>query len=147
MRRSTEALEAMGETVVLTMQQGVRAVALAQLGRLDESLELCRRMTEGAFIAYAQVLWRQARALALSQMGKHEEALTLAREAVAFTGDPNGLHARSEMLETLGEVAVAAGETDEARRALEEGVSLAERKGCVVCVARLGGLLDDLGRG
>jgi tetratricopeptide (TPR) repeat protein len=146
MRRSTEALEAMGETVVLTMHQGVRAVALARLGQLDESLELCRRMTEGAFIAYAQILWRQARALALSQRGEHDEALQLAREAVMFTGDPNGLHARTEMLDTLAEVAIAAGETEEAGRALEEGVELAERKGCVVCAERLGGRLAELRR-
>jgi class 3 adenylate cyclase/tetratricopeptide (TPR) repeat protein len=144
LRRSSDALDAIGETVSLAMQLGVRAVALARLGRIDESLELSRRVSETAPMGYSQVLWRQARSCALSRLGEHEEALRLAREAVLFSGDPNGLHGRTEMLENLAAVAAAAGETDEARRALEEGVSLAERKGCVVCVRRLGERLEAL---
>jgi class 3 adenylate cyclase/tetratricopeptide (TPR) repeat protein len=144
LRRSSEALDAIGETVSLAMQLGVRALALARLGRIEESLALSRRVSETAPMGYAQVLWRQARSYALSRTGEHEEALALAREAVRFSGDPNGLHGRTETLENLAAVAAAAGETDEARRALEEGVSLAERKGCVVCTQRLGARLESL---
>jgi tetratricopeptide (TPR) repeat protein len=136
LRSACEALEAIGDTAYLSVQQGLRAWILARLGRVDEALQLSERSRETAVGLVPHVYWRRARAFALSTLGQHEEAVRLAREALevlAATEDP---HTRAEILENLAEIEALAGGLEEARGALQDALATFERKGCVVCTRR-----------
>ena len=56
------------------------------------------------------------------------------------------LHGRGEMLESLADVLLAAGDADGGHAALEEARALFEEKGCTVCAVRTRDLFPALRR-
>ena len=133
--RSTEFLVAAGDTGNLPMQQALRSVILARLGRAGEALELSRQ-GEAAASLLGQAYWRCGRALALAAQGRHGEAIELARTGAGMMTGSGDLHGRGEMLESLADVLLAAGDTEGARSALEQAHTLFTEKGCTVCAGR-----------
>ncbi len=138
LREGSDQLRRLGETGYLSTNEGMRALILADLGRLDdaaEAAETCRRSAPLIDIS-SQALWRSAEALLLSRRGRHAEALALAREACALREPTDDLEDRADALMVLGAVLAAAGDTEAARQECGRAAEMYERKGDVVSAAR-----------
>ena len=116
----------------------MRALILADLGRLDDAAAAAERMPRSAPLmdVTSQALWRSAEALLLSQRGRHAEALALAREACALREPTDAIDDRADAGMVLGRVLVAAGDADAARQEFARAADMYERKGVVVSAAR-----------
>ena len=113
--RSTEFLAAAGDSGNRPLQQALHSVILARLGRTEEALELSRK-GEAAAPLVGQAYWRCGRALALAAQGRHGEAIELAQTGAGMMSRSGDLHGRGEMLESLADVLLAAGDTMEGTR-------------------------------
>jgi class 3 adenylate cyclase len=144
--RGQETLAASSETGYLATVVGLRAHAAFELGRDDEALELAaetERMTAVDDFE-PQSRLRIVRALVYARRGRLSEADTLLREAAAI------LDATDDAIHKLGlafaksDVERLAGRADGERRALEDALAIAERKGSLVAVERARSRLAQL---
>ena len=138
LREGSDELRRLGETGYLSTNEGMRALILADLGRLGEAAaaaDACRRSAPLMDVT-SQALWRSAEALLLSRRGRHAEALALAREACALREPTDAIDDRGDAGMVLGRVLVAAGDADAARQEFARAAEMYERKGIVVSAAR-----------
>ena len=113
--------------------------ALLAQGREDEGLRLTE-VIAGRIILEdvdGQVGWRRVRAKLLARSGALEEAEHVAREATEMAERTDYLSLRAQALDDLAEVLRRAGQPLGSRVALDEAISLHERKGNVVAAATL----------
>jgi DNA-binding SARP family transcriptional activator len=131
LRSAYEQFDAIADQGMLPLVAGRLARTLTETGKLDEAEERARWASQvsGDDDFNQQVAWRQGLALVEARLGRHAEANRLAREAVELTAESDWLNLRAETLEDLATVETAAGNTEDARSALDEAVSLYEQKG------------------
>jgi class 3 adenylate cyclase/tetratricopeptide (TPR) repeat protein len=129
-----------------TGNRGLLSTAAPNLGRL-----LCHRGRQAEAEPLAalgrelgeeqdfqtQARWRQALALVHSSRGEHTKAETLAREAVAIVEPTDSLIFQGAAFTDLSTVLKAAGRTEEAAAALEQGIGCFERKKILPLVQKL----------
>ena len=138
LREGSDELRRLGETGYLSTNEGMRALILADLGRLDDAAaaaETCRRSAPLIDVT-SQALWRSAESMLLSRRGRHAEAVALAREACVLREPTDSIEDTADALVVLAGVLGAAGDEDAARRELGRAADLYERKGDVVSAAR-----------
>jgi ATP/maltotriose-dependent transcriptional regulator MalT len=85
------------------------------------------------------IAWRRVRAKLSARRGDAEEAERLAREATAFAARTDRLAEHAAAVADLAEVLRFAGRLEESAAAVQEAVSLYERKGNVAAAALLVG--------
>jgi class 3 adenylate cyclase/tetratricopeptide (TPR) repeat protein len=132
-----------GERGVRSTLGAVYADLLARAGRVDEADRVLDEVEQiGAaddFLTASQAAG--ARAIAASARGDHEVAVEYAQKAVSIADASEYLTQRHDMWMELGEVLLAAGRQDEAQEALAHARELAARKGTMLVVDRIDGLL------
>jgi class 3 adenylate cyclase/tetratricopeptide (TPR) repeat protein len=129
-RDSYDKLAAMGEHGFRSTVACYLAWAQLALGRLDEAEQLAAEAAElGADDdLVTQSNARQIQALIHTRHGDFGQAQSLAHEAVAITASTDSWSERGQASITLAEVLDAAGEHDQARAAMQEGLTLFARK-------------------
>jgi class 3 adenylate cyclase/tetratricopeptide (TPR) repeat protein len=134
----TRMLEELGERSFLSTAAGNLAQALCAVDRLEEADAWAGRAAElgASDDAITQMLWRQTRAKVLARRGECAEAERLTREAVAIASETDMLNGLGDAYMDLAEVLEVAGKQDEARTALEQALTLYERKGNLVMAER-----------
>jgi class 3 adenylate cyclase/tetratricopeptide (TPR) repeat protein len=140
LRRSYETLDAYGERYTLSTVAALLAqTLLAQAAPLEEAERMVERSRElaSAGDVATQALWRCARGRILARRGALAEAEALVREGVELLESTDFTILRVDAYLDLGEVLVARGRMDEARRAYERARDLAESKGSVVLLANV----------
>jgi tetratricopeptide (TPR) repeat protein len=124
----------------------VYADVLARAGRLDEAEAILREVdaitSQDDFMTVTEAI--AARAMVASGRGDHERAIELARRGVELADARQYLVQRHSAWLELGEVLLAAGRHEEARKALEQARALAEQKGSTATVDRADALLRTL---
>jgi predicted ATPase/class 3 adenylate cyclase/DNA-binding winged helix-turn-helix (wHTH) protein len=138
LRRGYDALAEMGERNHLSTSAALLAQALLALER-DEEAERFARLSEewaDADDLITQVLWRGVRAMTLARRGLVQEAESLAREAVALAETSDFVNDRGDAFVDLAIVHRQAGQLDQARAALAEGLRRYEQKGNAVAAGR-----------
>jgi predicted ATPase/class 3 adenylate cyclase len=137
LRRDYEALDEMGEKVLLSTIVGELARAVYARGGHDEADELSRTAEELAAEedVVSQALWRTVRAKVMARRGEHDAARRRADEAVELLRPTGELVLQAEALLDLAEVLELSGEAAAARTALDDALALFERKGNVVSAA------------
>ena len=138
MREGADELRRLGETGYLSTNEGMRALILADLGRLDAAAaaaDTCRRSAPLIDVT-SQALWRSAESMLLSRRGRHAEAVALAREACVLREPTDSIEDTADALVVLAGVLGAAGDEDAARQELGRPADLYERKGDVVSAAQ-----------
>ena len=136
LREGSDQLRRLGETGYLSTNEGMRALILTDLGRLDEAAraaETCRRSAPTDIAS--QALWRSAGALLRSGRGQHAQALALAREARVLRETTDAIDDWADALMVLGRVLAAAGDTDAARLEFGRAADMYDRKGDVASAA------------
>jgi tetratricopeptide (TPR) repeat protein len=93
--------------------------------------------------AWSQVLWRSARARLLAGQAP-DRALAFALGAVDFAETTADLALRGDAWSDLGEVQATLGNHDDAVKAIEQALSLYQRKGDTTSATRAAGRLDEL---
>jgi tetratricopeptide (TPR) repeat protein len=121
--------------------------ALLAQGRQEDAFALTERVeaTPPLVDLYIRIRRYGARALALTSVGRLDDADRLAREAVELARPTDLLIGRGDTLIDLAEILALAGRPEHAVPALEEAVSLYERKGNVVSAARARAQLQAIG--
>lgn len=148
LRRGYETLSTVGEVSFLSTVAGILAEAIYAQHRYDEAERFTRISEEsaGAEDVYSQVLWRSVRAKCVARQGNTTEALNLARHAVTYVESTDSLDLRWHTLMCQAEVLRLAGQTTQAKTALQEAISAAEQKQNLVGARRgretLEGLLE-----
>ncbi len=139
LRIACDALEAGGNTTVLSSYASLLGCVLCRLGRYDEAEPLAAQGRElgDPEDGLTQRLWRQAEALLQLHRGDHAGAERLAREAIDWAGRSDSPLAQGDSLTVLAEVLKAAGRRDEATAALREALDRFEQKGVVPLVQRV----------
>jgi predicted ATPase/class 3 adenylate cyclase len=137
LRRDREALDEMGEKVLLSTIVGELARAVSARGGYDEAEELSHTAEELAAEedVVSQALWRTVRARVLARRGEHAPARGLAEEAVELVRPTGELVLHADALLALAEVLELSADAAATRRALDEALALFERKGDVVSAA------------
>jgi tetratricopeptide (TPR) repeat protein len=137
LRRDYEALDEMGEKVLLSTIVGELARAVYARGGHEEAEELSRTAEELAAEedVVSQALWRTVRGKVLARRGEHEAARQLAEEAVELLRPTGELVLQAEALLDLAEVLELSADAAAARRPLDVALALFERKGNVVSAA------------
>jgi predicted ATPase len=149
LRKSLDALRAIGDLGNVATTAASLASAVAALGRDAEALELTflSQRTAAPDDLHSVVPWRATRARLQARSGDLAEALTLAREAVELSGPTDHLVLQGDALLSLALVLAAGGTTDEAGRAGRDAVARYEAKGNIVAAARARELLQEAGLG
>jgi class 3 adenylate cyclase/tetratricopeptide (TPR) repeat protein/type II secretory pathway predicted ATPase ExeA len=138
LRSDYEFLERKGETYYLSTMAALLSRLAREQGRDEEAL----RLSVAAEAASAeddfdsQALWRAARAPILARAGQLEEAEALARAAVELVRRSEAPVLQADALSDLAVVLNIAGKAGEARRTLDEAISLYAQKGNVAATAR-----------
>jgi predicted ATPase/class 3 adenylate cyclase/DNA-binding winged helix-turn-helix (wHTH) protein len=138
LRRGYDVLAGMGERNLLSTSAALLAQALFALQR-DEEAERFAQLSEERADAddlITQVLWRGIRARTLARRGRAEEAESLAREAVALAETSDFVNDRGDAFVDLAIVHRQAGQLDQARAALAEGLRCYVQKGNAVAAGR-----------
>ena len=138
LRRSYDALTAIGETYFASSVAALLAHVLARVGRDAEAVELTLVAEElaGSDDVDPQAQWRLARAKALTHQGRADEALPLARAGLELLQRTDAPIWQADALLDLSEVLVATGAVEEARERVDEAASLYESKGDLTSLAR-----------
>jgi len=144
--RGCRLLEQTGDKAWLSTSLGILAQAQYQLGRLDEAASSAARAAElgASDDAITQMLWRQVTAKVLARRGESDEAERLADEAIAIGNDTDMLDGVGDAHLDMAEVLTLAGRTDQAGEALQQALTLYERKGTLVKVERTRTRLREL---
>jgi class 3 adenylate cyclase/tetratricopeptide (TPR) repeat protein len=148
LREGSDQLLRLGEASYLSTNEGMRALILVDLGRMDEAAQaaqVSRRSASPSDIA-SQALWRCAEALLLSREGRHSESVALAREAAVLLEPTDAIESRAHALMVLGRVLGRAGNLDAARHEVATAAGLYDRKGFVRSAAEARELLVGLAR-
>jgi hypothetical protein len=115
-------------------------------GRHEEAFELTQVSERAAspedFLS--QMLWRSLRAKVFSGRGATSEAEILGRDAMEIGRKTDSIDIQGDVAMDLSEVLGRAGRAREAREAIEEALSLYERKGNLVSAARARACLAHL---
>jgi DNA-binding SARP family transcriptional activator len=133
-----EALKRIGEKSHFCSVATMLAQAVYDQGRYEEAdrLAVDAERTARPNDVHSHIVWRGTRAKVRARRGDVEVAEALAREAVAYAEESDFLHSHAEALMDLAEVLEIAGRPQEAVRAVEQAISLHERKGNVIAAAR-----------
>jgi len=139
-------LEQTGDHSWLSTVLGKLAQAQYRLDRLDEAASSAAHAAElgASDDAITQMLWRQVTAKVLARRGRAAEAERLAREANAIGAETDMLDALGDAQLDLAEVLTLIGKPAEAHPALQQALSLYERKGNLVMATRARERLADL---
>ena len=139
LRWGLEALEAIGETGVLSSISALLGRAVLAQGRIAEaeryavfSEELTSRED-----VFAQIEWRTVRAGVCARTDRLAEAERVAREAVELSEGIDALNLKGDAFAALGEALQGVGRFDEARKSFAEAHSLYARKGNLIASSRL----------
>jgi len=133
LRPAHAALKAYGEIGYLSTLSGLLALSLASQGRNEEA-ELYVEEVRAIGVeddAVTQSLWRAAKARILANRGDHDEARKLARESLELLVDRRYIDRIVHNL-NAAEVDRAAGDTEAAKRLIEQAIDLREQKGIVI---------------
>jgi tetratricopeptide (TPR) repeat protein len=138
LRRGYDALAEMGERHLLSTSAALLAQALFALRRYEEAERFAESSEEWADPddLISQVLWRGVRARTLARRGLVQEAERLARDAVALAETSDFVNDRGDAFVDLASVHRQAGQLNQARAALAEGLRRYEQKGNVVSAGR-----------
>ncbi len=148
LRRSAEALEAMGETGGLSTVAALLGQSLCLQGRYEEAerFALLSRESSSRDDIDSQVGWRRVLAKVLAQRGESSEAERLAREAIALAGDGEFPVMQADTLMDFAEVLARALRPRDAASSVEAALRLYEEKGDQVSASKARALLDELSR-
>jgi tetratricopeptide (TPR) repeat protein len=138
MRRAADQLEAAGEKAALSTVAGFLAVALYEVGDLDEAYrysELSDEIASPDDLA-SQLLWRAGRAEIVAARGDADEALRLANEAVEIAEGTEALMWQCDAYMARGEVYRLLGRNEEAAADFGAALRLYEKKEAPGFVAR-----------
>ncbi len=139
-REACDALEASGNTAVLSTYAPRLGRVLCALGQYDEAEPLAAKGRElgDPEDVMTQQAWREAQALVHSARGRNAEAERLAREAVEFGLRTDSPLLRGDALATLAEVLDNADRRDEAVMILRQALAEYERKPIVPLARHVG---------
>jgi tetratricopeptide (TPR) repeat protein len=131
-------LEQQGERGIRATVAAQRAVALYELGWLEQADAWVGKSVEitEAPDLFTELLAGRVRAKVLARRGEHETAERLARKSVALAEGTDFLNDQADAYADLAEVLELAGR-DEASAALEEALTLYERKCNLVMAERV----------
>jgi hypothetical protein len=131
-------LEQQGERGIRATVAAQRAVALYELGWLEQADAWVGKSAEIAEAPdlFTELLAGRVRAKVLARRGEHETAERLARKSVALAEGTDFLNDQADACADLAEVLELAGR-DEASAALEEALTLYERKCNLVMAERV----------
>jgi len=137
LRRSYEALEAVGERYLLSTVAGLLGQALADQQRYDEADEFAATARELAAEddVDSQALWRSVRGRVLARKERFEDAERLVKEAVDLLADTDGSLMQFGAWLALAELYELAGNRQLAQDAADAAVRLAEQKQSDVAAA------------
>jgi tetratricopeptide (TPR) repeat protein len=135
-----ERLEAWARFWIGIVHQVVRGNSPASLPWFEEAERKARALGDGLLLSYAV---RHLGFVRLDE-GREEEAMPLLRESVELRRAAGFLPGVAAGLLTLAEVAAERGDTEEARRLLEEARDLAARSGAAAFGARIDAALAAL---
>jgi predicted Zn-dependent protease len=146
LRSAYDALDAVGETYVLSTVAGFLAQTLLEQGAIDEASAYCDRSRDLATEAdiATQGLWRYVRGRILARQGASAEAEEIIGEGLALLSPTDAIVYQIEAYVGLGEARVSAGRVDEARAAYAAACALAEQKGGVVILSGILRRIEDL---
>ena len=144
-REGYDQLASMGERAFLSTHASQLGLLLFALERFEEADEMTKIAEDASATddLSSQVAWRQARAKLLGRRGRLDEAVRLAEEAVSLTNGAD-FAVLTDAFVDLAEVYRMAGRTEDAVRALRDGLALYERKGNVVQAGRTAELIAAL---
>jgi tetratricopeptide (TPR) repeat protein len=139
-------LEEAGERSFLSTGACWYALALYELGRLEEATQWARKGAElgSADDVVTQMLAHQVQAKVLARHGQYAEAERLAREAVELAETTDVLIRQGHARADLAEVLELAGRRDEAATALHEALERYERKGALAPAGQVRERLAEL---
>jgi tetratricopeptide (TPR) repeat protein len=148
LRRSLEALDAMGEKGYLSTMAAILGTVLVDLGRPDEAERFVEESRENASRedVVSQVGWRWAHARVLARQGD-AEAEAVIREALALAEATDFPNMKADTLVYLAEVLQLEGRADQAAVELEQAVAIYEAKGNVVSARTASAQLEKLRAG
>jgi class 3 adenylate cyclase/tetratricopeptide (TPR) repeat protein len=147
LRRDDEQLAGLGERYFRSTVAGMLGRVLLLRGDPAEAeafVVLAEALSESDD-AWSQVLWRSARARLIAGTDA-DRALELAQGAVDFAESTADLELRGDAWSDLGEVHLETASTDHAVKAMEQALTLYERKGDLTSAARTRRRLDALPR-
>jgi predicted ATPase/class 3 adenylate cyclase len=139
LRRGFGELEQMGDKYYLSTVAGFLAQALYEQDRLEEAERFAEmgQQLAGADDISSQVLWRTVKGKILARRGTVDRGIGLIREALDLIGTAEEPVTSASVQADLAEVLLLAGETDDARYALDASLVLFEAKADVVSAARI----------
>ena len=127
--------------------EAIRAWAMAELGQVEEGLDLLRQALielqaagMGMFLPWAFSVFADL----CKRAGKHDEALVVLDEALGSSTISGARWWAPELMRLRAEIAHAGGSVDEARALLDEALALAREQGARALELRLGGTLVAL---
>jgi predicted ATPase/class 3 adenylate cyclase len=146
LQEACEELERLGEKSFLSTSLGLLAGHLCDLGRFDEAerYALMGKEIGATEDILTEAVWRSSLARTLAARGEHGEALRLMQESLELSEKTDMLPTRGLIFRAYGEVLVAAGRTDEARAAFEEGIERYRKKGAIAHVRLIEKRLSEL---
>jgi class 3 adenylate cyclase/tetratricopeptide (TPR) repeat protein len=126
-----ERLKQFGDQGFYSTTIGMVAEAVYRQGRYDEAEEWTLAVAEAAMETdyEPQITWRLVRGKVLARRGQFEEAKALGRRAVEMARATDFYSEIGDALTDLAEILELAGETSEARAALEGALDAYEQKG------------------
>ena len=138
LRRGAEALSLMTNRGLLATTNAMLAQAVYAQDRRAEADALCLAAAADAppDDTVTQVIWRGVKAKLLAGEGRASEAESIAREAVAMVEPTDLLSLRGDAMLELAEVLRTSGRADDASGAVQDALSLYERKGNAVGAVR-----------
>jgi tetratricopeptide (TPR) repeat protein len=138
LRAGYSTLEQMGETTLLCTSAAYLAQALLAQRRDQEAERFAEVSDELATPddLLTQILWRGVRARTLAGRGLLEDANRLAREAVSLAERTDFINHRGDALVDFAIVLGKAGQPEQAREALADGLRLYQRKGNIAAVGK-----------
>ena len=138
LRDACDALEASGNTAVLSSYAPLLGRFLCTLGRHDEAEPLVAKGRElgDPEDVLTQTIWRQTDALLRSHRGDHSEAERLARESVEWAERSDSPVNQGDALSVLAEVLETAGRREDAITAWQQMLDRYEQKGIIPLARR-----------
>jgi class 3 adenylate cyclase/tetratricopeptide (TPR) repeat protein len=139
LRRSCDALEAMGEHGWLSTMVAALGGTLCELGRYEEADACAERSREVAAAddLVSQIFWRAVRANVLAWRGESEKARELIGEALAIADATEGLVWQADTYKDMADVMRLLGDRAEEAAALEEAARRYAQKEMVIEVGRM----------
>jgi class 3 adenylate cyclase len=146
LRKGYATLEEMGERSLLSTSAAYLAQVLLAQHR-DQEAEQWAQVSDELAAAddlLTQILWRGVRARTLAGRGRFEEAERFARQAVALAERTDFINHRGDALVHFATVLSQAGDLENARAALADGLRLYEQKGNTVAAGKARAKLAEL---